>query len=438
PDGAHVSAQVSIDGRNEISVRRVFSDAESFDAKEYERELAVCLFDALCSVCGFTPPWGILTGVRPAKLMGSKKNRLGEKKAREYFASNLLVSPAKIRLVSQVAEVRGRYERYSGALDFSLYVAVPFCPSRCDYCSFVSHSVENAAALEEPYFELLLRELDKTAELASEYGLTLRSVYVGGGTPATLSDENIVRLGEKIRSGFDISDCTEMTFEGGRPEMLSVSKLAAIRSAGFDRLCVNPQVLDDAELESIGRGHSVTDFEKAFSLAREAGFDNINCDLIAGLPGESRAMLLDSVGRLVDLSPEGITVHSFALKTASTYKYGGGAAVSRDIEAVADAQEQLAAAGYEPYYLYRQSKSVGCGENVGFCREGRECAYNVFEMEELHSILAVGAGAVTKLIDGEKIERIFNLKYPYEYNDRFDEILKRKDEAAAFYAAALR
>ncbi len=404
--------------------------------KELELALGRCVYRALSRICGFGPPWGVLTGVRPAKLYYSKLTALGEKGAAEYFADELLVGSDKIALCRAAAERRREAEIKNSPDSFSLYVSIPFCPSRCSYCSFVSHSIANAGKLLEPYFELLLREIAYCGELARNAGLRLRTVYVGGGTPGILSARDIDRLCRAVTGAFDVADLLEFTFEAGRPDVLDDDKLAAIASGPIDRISINPQTLGDGVLARIGRAHSVRDFYDAMDRAAAHGIGNINCDLIAGLPGDDAEGFLSSVGGVLDLAPRSLTLHSFALKSASEFVTDKKESVRGDRDLLSPAYSLCRDAGYSPYYLYRQSKSVGCGENTGLCLDGGECLYNIYMMDEIHSVIAVGAGAVTKLRDprSDHIERVFSLKYPYEYVRRFDEMLDRKKRIASFYA----
>ena len=320
---------------------------------------------------------------------------------------------------------------------FSLYVSIPFCPTRCNYCSFVSHSIAQAKKLLPEYVENLCREIKMTADIANELGLRLESIYWGGGTPTTLSAQDIERICAEINGDFDLSDIREYTIEAGRPDTVTPEKLRVIKSAGVGRISINPQTFNDDVLRAIGRRHTVDDFVRVFTEARNAGFDNINTDLIAGLTDDTYESFCNSVDRAIELNPENITLHTLALKRSSTIVTHGVDVQSGEIanKMLEYAQNKFYSSGYRPYYMYRQSRSLGNLENVGWCKEGYECLYNVFMMEECHTVLAVGAGAVTKLKDpySRNIERIFNYKYPYEYNSRFDVLAERKEQIRDFY-----
>lgn len=426
------------------------------EEKEIERCLAVALYRALCSLTGNTPQWGVLTGVRPVKLFQTLSSGYearhpgrGNALAAAEMREKLLVSPDKIELCRRCAEVEQQCVEKVSPRDFSLYIAIPFCPTRCAYCSFVSHSIERAGKLAPDYLNALEQELEAIASLAEELGLRLKSVYIGGGTPTTLSAAQLERLMNTLRRYFPLPPAAEFTVEAGRPDTLEREKLAALRAGGVTRLAVNPQTLDHRVLEAIGRRHTAQQTLDAFALARECGFDNINMDLIAGLPLDTPEGFERTLDGVLALRPEGITVHTLSMKrsarmTASPDSLAGGERLpemdgSRQSAFAArmldTALRRLTGGGYIPYYLYRQSKMLGNLENVGWSLPGREGLYNIYMMNELHTVLAAGAGAVTRLKDPRTgdIERVFNFKYPYEYISRFDQMLERKQAIAAFY-----
>ena len=323
---------------------------------------------------------------------------------------------------------------------FSLYISIPFCPTRCSYCSFVSHSVNSQSAkkLVEPYVELLCKELEETGRIAKELNLRLETVYFGGGTPTTLSAEQLEKLFKTVESNFDLTHLREYTVEAGRPDTVTKEKLFAIKNAGATRISINPQTFSDEVLETIGRNHNSQQTIDAYKLACDCGFDNINMDLIAGLPNDTVSSFKNSVDTAVKLGAQNITVHSLAMKTASYMAGNRENTVCTPKEAnemVDYSFEALKNNGYYPYDMYRQSKTVGNLENVGWCKNGKDGLYNVYMMDETHSVFGCGAGAVTKLrspVD-TKIERIYNFKYPYEYIDRFDERITRKAGIYYFY-----
>lgn len=433
-----VYVAVAIDGNKKEASQKVF-DTCSETEDECERVMAVLLYEILSEQTKVYPPWGILTGVRPVKLLRALTDAHGSRYAQDYFIKKLLVSPAKAQLAAETERVEREILTLSKKHSFSLYISVPFCPSRCSYCSFVSQSVEKAAKLIEPYTQLLCREIAETGRLANRLGLVLETVYIGGGTPTTLSAGQLSRIMEAIHTSFDMQTCREFTVEAGRPDTITYQKLLAIRDGGAERISINPQSLNDKILAQIGRRHTAKQTLEAFSLARQAGFGHINTDLIAGLPTESVQSFQHTLDTLLSLSPESITVHTLAMKKSSRLTEEGMRLYREDAATAADMHALCALSlpkhGYQPYYLYRQSRMVGNLENVGWSQKGHEGLYNVFIMDETHTILGCGAGAVTKLKQpsGTYLERIFNYKYPYEYISHFEEMLKRKERLEPFY-----
>ena len=438
---AEIKITASLFG-NETVRSEVFSakdkDFGEADDSYYERKMAIMLFEMLKEITGYIPPWGILTGVRPAKLMSKLSKDYGEETAADYFVNELKCSKEKTALALAVAKKEEPITNSSKPESFSLYVSIPFCPSRCSYCSFVSHSNEHAKKLIPKYVELLCSEIEETAKIAKETNLKLESIYIGGGTPTALEAEDIRKITDAISRSFDIPEGTEYTIEAGRPDSVTDAKLDVIIQSGANRISINPQTFNDSVLNEIGRRHTGQMTEDAMLMARRHGFDNINMDLIAGLPTDTLESFKYSLNKTLSFSPENITVHTLALKRSSTLvteKLEKG-----DVEQVGAmldfAFETLTGNGYEPYYMYRQSNCLGNLENVGWAKKDLECKYNVYMMEECHTVLAVGAGGVTKLRSpfSNEIERIFNYKYPYEYIDKFDEILNRKKRIPEFYS----
>ncbi|MBQ7288395.1 MAG: coproporphyrinogen dehydrogenase HemZ [Clostridia bacterium] len=431
-----VSARLQI---NHVKMEE--TSAFSPDAGEKEQELVVAqtLYRLLCAYSGYEQPWGILTGVRPAKLFSRLWAENGKEATERYFKDTLLVDPQKISLCAVCAESEQSIVKRSGRRAFSLYVSIPFCPSRCAYCSFVSHSVDKAAVLLPQYLQLLAEELRHTAQIVKDLNLQLSTVYIGGGTPSVLSAEQIRELLRVIYTEFDLSSCEEFTFEAGRPETITADKLRALTDYGVSRISINPQTFHDKTLVAIGRRHTVADVYNAFDIASACGIQHINMDLIAGLSGENLSNFEKSIDAAIKLSPQSITVHTLAMKRASELnknrEYDNFAQGETVKQMVDYARQSLTNAYYLPYYMYRQSKTVGNLENVGYAKSGYSGLYNVYIMDETHTILACGASAVTKLRVPEKnlIERTFNFKYPYEYIHRFSEILSRKGQIKAFY-----
>ncbi len=402
-----------------------------------EKKIAILLYRLLSGMTGFFPPWGILTGVRPTKLMRTHMAEKGESGTVGYFTDELLVSPDKARLAAHVAKAEDAAVALSAPESWSLYISIPFCPTRCSYCSFVSHSITGAGKLIPDYVRLLCREIEDISLIARETGLRLETVYMGGGTPTSFSAEHLKQITDTVSACFDINGVREYTVEAGRPDTITEEKLSVLKAAGVTRISINPQTFSDEVLRNIGRIHTADMTSDAFAKARAAGFDNINADLIAGLPGDSLSGFLESCERLLGLDPENITVHTLALKRSSELVVDKRqSTVAGETAAMLDESAKLLYNhDYSPYYMYRQSRSVGNLENVGWAKQGRECLYNIYMIEETHTVLGAGAGAVSRLkAPGiNHIERLFNFKYPYEYISRFDIQSGRKDRIRTFY-----
>lgn len=437
-ESTRLSAELFLSGKR-YSEENTLNNSHPDYERECERLLAVSLYNCFVRVSGYVPQWGILTGVRPAKLFSRLCTANAEKAAEDWFKNALFVSDNKISLCKETVEGEKRVTSLSKPDSFSLYISVPFCPTRCAYCSFVSHSVANAKKLIPEYIRLLTEEIKHTAEIAKRLNLKLQTVYIGGGTPTSVTADELSAVMRAIMESFDMTYLREFTVEAGRPDTVTKEKLNAIKTLGATRISINPQTMNDTVLENIGRRHTAADTENAFRLARDCGFDNINMDLIAGLPGDTLASFKDTVSRVLALDPESVTVHSLAMKRSSTLNVNGmfpetraGAVAAQMVDYARDTLENN---GILPYYMYRQSKTVGNLENVGYAKQDRECLYNVYTMDETHTILACGASAVTKLREpgGDYIERIFNFKYPYEYISRFGEIKERKEGILQFY-----
>ncbi len=398
-----------------------------------EYGLMALLFKALSEHTGKVPRWGMLTGIHPIKLLRQLTEKFGETEANRLFREKYFVSEEKAAIASRTLSSQLPVTNDVGENDFSLYISVPFCPTRCAYCSFVSQSVEKAKKQIPEYHTLMLNEIRETATIANELGLVLRSVYVGGGTPTTFNAEQLSEMIAAVREAFDLSHCGEFTVEAGRPDTVDREKLEALLQGGVTRISINPQTLQDNVLENIGRRHTAQQTVDAFRLAREVGHRNINMDLIVGLPGDTFESFCDTIEKVLELDPENVTVHSLALKRSSFITQSGEVNKAHEDALLADrmmayAEKRLTESGYEPYYLYRQSRMAGNLENTGWAKPGCVCAYNIFTMDETETVLACGAGGVSKLKDpySETLSRIFNFKYSYEYISRYEEILERK------------
>lgn len=431
-DKITISVNIGSFNKSETAVKKLTDD-------DNELVSAQLLYKLLCDFTGLTQPWGILTGVRPVKLLRRLAEELSEEQAVKKFEKDFFVSNEKIALSRETEHNERKILELSKPESFSLYVGIPFCPSRCSYCSFVMASIERAEKLIEPYTKLLCEEIKRTAEIANKLGLRLETVYFGGGTPTTLSAEQLDTVLGTVNNSFDMSTCREFTVEAGRPDTIDIAKLFALKENKVDRISINPQTVNDEVLKTIGRKHTAQQFFDAFELARKCGFDNINTDLIAGLPTDTPESFKNSLDSIVRLNAECITVHTLCMKRASRLTTEG---VTLDLQQARDAREMLAYTQnilgqneYIPYYMYRQSRMVGNLENVGWSKRGFESLYNVYVMDETHTILACGSGGVTKLKrnNPDYLERIFNFKYPYEYIDRFDELIQRKSGIMQFY-----
>ena len=431
-DKITISVNIGSFNKSETAVKKLTDD-------DNELVSAQLLYKLLCDFTGLTQPWGILTGVRPVKLLRRLAEESSEEQAVKKFEKDFFVSNEKIALSRETEHNERKILELSKPESFSLYVGIPFCPSRCSYCSFVMASIERAEKLIEPYTKLLCEEIERTAEIANKLGLRLETVYFGGGTPTTLSAEQLDTVLGTVNKSFDMSTCREFTVEAGRPDTIDIAKLFALKENKVDRISINPQTVNDEVLKTIGRKHTAQQFFDAFELARKCGFDNINTDLIAGLPTDTPESFKNSLDSIVRLNAECITVHTLCMKRASRLTTEG---VTLDLQQARDAREMLAYTQnilgqneYIPYYMYRQSRMVGNLENVGWSKKGFESLYNVYVMDETHTILACGSGGVTKLKrnNPDYLERIFNFKYPYEYIDRFDELIQRKSGIMQFY-----
>lgn len=391
------------------------------------------------------PVWGALTGIRPAKIT-TKELESGSTTtvAKRLLVSTYYVSPERADLCIDASLASLEVKKLLLPRDICLYVGIPFCPTRCAYCSFVSNSVEKSMHLVQPYLDALKKEISAAAALVRELKLRVISVYIGGGTPTTLSAEQFTQLDFWLKSEFDFSAVREYTVEAGRPDTFTSERLAALENAGVTRISINPQSMEDEVLRAIGRNHSAQQAHDAFTLAQRFKFGSINADLIAGLPADSLEGFKRSLDAVLEYQPQNITVHNLSRKRGA--KLSNESAQSNEIAALPSDEEigamlsyaskSLRSNGYKPYYLYRQKFMAGGFENVGWSKEGYESLYNVCIMEELRTILALGAGSSTKLVNPAtgRIERIFDPKYPYEYIERIDKIISDKNQMREFYS----
>ncbi|MBQ7119223.1 MAG: coproporphyrinogen dehydrogenase HemZ [Oscillospiraceae bacterium] len=433
--------EIYLDGKESFSECEFsFSPIDEEDRKRAcRRGIKTSFYNAALPFLPKTPAWGALTGIRPSKVAANfLREGMDEKLSAEMMEKEYFVSKERAELAVSCAVRAEKLLKSAKKRDMSLYVGIPFCVSRCRYCSFVSHSIEKARHLVSPYLHMLEREIKMLGDSAKEAGLLLKSIYIGGGTPTSLENDELAFVMKCISDNFDIKNVGEYTVEGGRPDTLTMDKIRTIREGGATRISVNPQTMNDEILKAMDRRHTAQDVVQAIGAARAVGGLVINTDLIAGLPGDSFDSFQNSVDRMTELSPENITVHTLAIKKGSElhrekYILPDGKATEEMVEY---AMHALYGSGYVPYYLYRQKYMSGNLENVGYSKPGYESDYNNYIMDELHTILSAGAGGVTKLIDREngRIERIFNPKYPYEYNNATEKIAETQKSVVDFFA----
>ena len=378
------------------------------------------------------PAWGALSGVRPTKISTKHLLEGGTRKsAGKLFREIYYVSPDRRELALDCSESTVKAANLLQPEDVSLYVGIPFCPTRCSYCSFVSRTIGKKTELLDPYLTALEAEMALTGKLLANSGKTVRTIYIGGGTPTTLSTPQMVRLLDSIRDSFDLSRCLEFTVEGGRPDTLDAEKLQAIARHGADRMSINPQTMEDSVLRACGRPHTAQDVLRAYEEAMSAGFKAVNMDLIAGLPTDDFDGFRRSLDTVAALNPANITVHTLALKKGADLfeKREGLSSAEAVTQMVNYANSTLRGLSYKPYYLYRQKYMSGSFENVGWSRDGLDCLYNIYMMEEVHTILSLGGGGMNKVNfpDGS-LQRFHNPKFPEQYIQQIDDVLRQKEE----------
>ena len=428
-EGDEITVKAKIDGK--------YAEAKRTAENEHARNMELAVFGVLTEILSIRPKWGVLTGIRPVKLAMQLHDRgLSEEEIRKKLKEERLVSDEKLDLLLTTMEHELEIRASSRPNSVSLYISIPFCPSRCSYCTFTSHSVEKAAKLIPQYVELLCGELKDIAVLIDEIGLHLETVYMGGGTPTVLTAKQLDRVLSTVNESFDMTGVRELTVEAGRPDTITAEKLAVLKKNGVGRISINPQTMDDEVLAAIGRKHTAEDVKNAFALAKTFGFDSINMDLISGLPGDNMEKFRKTIAEVIAMNPDNITLHTLTVKHGANLAPMAQSVFAATADAMNEyAYGEFAKAGYFPYYLYRQKGTVDNLENVGFCKPGKEGIYNIFIMDETHTVLSAGAGGVTKMKApyDKKIERIFNFKYPYEYIERFELMNERKEQVRNFY-----
>ena len=412
----------------------------SFDTENKNQQLIKKIFTASCtkSFChaakkikNINLPWGVMCGIRPAKNVRSLMEvGYSDSQVVKILKDVYEVSDEKIELAKTVAENEKALLDEIGENSVSIYICIPFCPTRCLYCSFVSTDIRVSGKYMDGFVEKLLLEIDKTAEIIGKMGAYVENIYIGGGTPTTLEPHHLKSIFDRLKKNFDFNRIKEFTLEAGRPDTITEAKLLEAKRGGVNRISINPQTMNNETLVKVGRKHTPDMVKNCFNMARKIGFDNINMDLIAGLPEETVEMFKYSLDEVIKLDPENITVHSMAVKRAASLRFTDTElAKSKDMnEMLSYTQKRMAKTGRKPYYMYRQKNISGNLENVGYAKDGYMSTYNINIMEEKQTIIALGGGGSTKLVMGDRIERIFNFKDPLEYINRFDEILDKKDE----------
>ena len=433
--------RLTLDGRTACGTSRIRAGRLRDEAERprlEQRILKLAFYRAALAVGVPKPEWGCLTGVRPAKLLAGlmRRDGLTEPEAARMMTRVLGVSPERTELTRSAAHFAAAAEKTLSPEDVCLYIGIPYCPTRCAYCSFVSVDAPKLLKSIPEYLCALEEEMRAAAAAVKAAGRRILSVYVGGGTPTTLSAPQLDRLLTDTKACFDLSACREFTVEAGRPDTVTEEKLAVLAAHGVDRVSVNPQTMSDAVLKAIGRHHTAAEIREAVAMVKKFPALSLNMDLIAGLPGDTPESFAETVDEVLSLAPENVTVHTLALKKGSRFltektALPDGAAVRRMLS---DARARLESGGFAPYYLYRQKFMSGSFENVGWTKPGYENLYNICIMEELCGIIAVGAGGSTKLTaPGGIVKRVMAPKYPREYMERIGQTCDEKDEIVRFY-----
>ena len=427
------TAKITLDGRTATASRRLKASEETVRLRR--RILQQSYYLAAIQLLPKAPAWGALAGVRPTKITTKHLLEGGTPKSADKLMKDVYyVTEERRKLSVDCSLSTVNAVRQMEPEDISVYVGIPFCPTRCTYCSFVSRTIGKKTELLEPYLAALEKEIRVTAELMKKSGKHLRTLYIGGGTPTTLTTPQMIRLLDTLRESFDFGRCMEFTVEGGRPDTLDAQKLRAIREHGADRMSINPQTMEDHVLRACGRPHKAADVVRAYHEAVDAGFSAINMDLIAGLPQDDFDGFRRSLDTVAALNPANITVHTLALKKgADLFEKREGLSAAEEVARMVDyANETLRGLSYKPYYLYRQKYMSGSFENVGWSRDNLDCLYNIYMMEELHTIVSLGGGGMNKvnLPDGT-LQRFHNPKFPEQYIEMIDSVCKQKEELFA-------
>ena len=424
------TAKITLNGKTVSAARRLKAGEETVRLRR--RILQQSYYLAAVQLLDRKPAWGALAGVRPTKITTKHLLEGGTPASADRLMRDVYyVTPERRQLAVDCSESTVKAVSLMDKDDLSVYVGIPFCPTRCSYCSFVSRTVGKKTELLDKYLAALEREIQVTARLMKESGKHLLTLYIGGGTPSILSTPQMIHLLDTLRESFDFSRCIEFTVEGGRPDTLDLEKLRAIREHGADRMSINPQTMEDSVLRACGRPHTGADVIRAYHQAEEAGFSAINMDLIAGLPTDNFDGFRRSLDAVASLNPANITVHTLALKKgADLFEKREGLSTAEEVSRMVDySNAALRNLSYKPYYLYRQKYMSGSFENVGWSREGLDCLYNIYMMEELHTIVSLGGGGMNKvnLPDGT-LQRFHNPKFPEQYIEMIDSVCRQKEE----------
>ena len=433
------TAKITVGGKTAYASRRLKAAEETVRLRR--RALQQSYYLAAVQLLPAIPAWCALAGVRPTKITTKHMLEGGTPKSADRLMKDVYyVTEDRRKLAVDCSISTVNAARLLEDTDVSLYVGIPFCPTRCSYCSFVSRTIGKKTELLESYLDALMQEISVTGKLLKESGKHIRSVYIGGGTPTTLTSSQMAKLLDAIHESFDLHRCLEFTVEGGRPDTLDAEKLRTIFEHGADRMSINPQTMEDHVLRACGRPHKAEDVVRAYHEAVDAGFKAINMDLIAGLPADTVDGFKRSLDTVAALNPANITVHTLALKKgADLFEKRVSLPSAEDVtEMVAYANETLRKLGYKPYYLYRQKYMSGSFENVGWSRDSLDCLYNIYMMEEVHTILSLGGGGMNKVNfpDGS-LQRFHNPKFPEQYIEMLDTVLAQKEELFALMKGSI-
>ncbi len=455
PDGTFPAAQVTLTETEETLTAHatLWWDGQVYDAERTadtaeltggldddrvrQRIIRFAFYDASVAALGHEPPWGALTGVRPVKLPTRwMADGMTPEQAKSAFIEEYRVTPSRADLAMDCAVASLSVKQALQSDELSLYIGIPFCPTRCAYCSFISADVKGALAMVEPYVDALCREIEEAGRQLKSHNLHIRTAYMGGGTPTTLSADQMDRVLSAVEIHLPMERCHEFTVEAGRPDTITAEKLVVLKKHGIHRISINPQTMENSVLQCMGRAHTAEEIETAMELAKKHYGGMVNMDLIAGLPSDTVEGFRHTLDKVLAMDPANITVHTLALKKGARLMEQRGQLCSNEDVAnmLSAAEAALLGAGYRPYYLYRQKYMSGSFENVGWCKPGTRCDYNIVMMEELQSVLSLGAGGITKLVDPStgKIERLNNPKYPKEYLDNEEKISTDKAKFVEF------